>query len=92
MSPAAAGKLNEVKSLGQGFFAQSIEERLRLAGARLSLAEMGPTAHALSGSMFALLDWLVDRGMKMQPEELDRLFHVMAWNGIGTRGEGIRHL
>ncbi|MBB5059360.1 AcrR family transcriptional regulator [Granulicella aggregans] len=84
VSLAASGMLDEAKGLGRGFFARSIEERLRLAGVQLTQAEMSPTAHALSGSMFALLDWWADHGMKMEPEGMDRLFHARAWAGISS--------
>jgi hypothetical protein len=32
----ASGKVNDVLTLGRGFFARSIEERLRLAGATMN--------------------------------------------------------
>jgi hypothetical protein len=32
--------------------------------------------------MFSLLDWWIDKGMKADPQELDQLFHRMAWKGL----------
>ena len=78
----ASGKVNDVQTLGRGFFARSIEERLRLAGVTMNSAQSTAQAHALSGSLFALLDWWIDHGMKTEPKEMDALFHRMAWSGI----------
>jgi AcrR family transcriptional regulator len=78
----AAGKLNDVLALGRGFFARSIEGRLRLAGVVMEPMQLTAQAHALAGSMFALLDWWIDHGMKPDSKEMDVLFHHMAWKGI----------
>ena len=76
-------------ALGRGFFARSIEDRLRLAGVTM---DSQSAAHALAGSLFALLDWWIDHGMKTEPKEMDALFHRMAWSGIAMRAEpGDRH-
>ncbi|HEV7509748.1 MAG TPA: TetR/AcrR family transcriptional regulator [Thermoanaerobaculia bacterium] len=80
---AAADKVNDVLALGRGFFARSIEERLLLAGVALEPMELAARAHALAGSIFALLDWWVGKGMKADPKEMDALFHRMAWSGVG---------
>lgn len=77
-----SGKINEVRALGHGFFARSIEERLKLAGIKLNPIEQSAKAHALAGSFFSLLDWWIDKGMKAEPEEMDVFFHRMAWNGL----------
>jgi AcrR family transcriptional regulator len=78
----ASGKVTDVLALGQGFFARSIEERLRMAGVEMSPVELAAQAHALAGSLFALLDWWIDKGMKTEPKEMDALFHRMAWRGV----------
>jgi AcrR family transcriptional regulator len=78
----AAGKINDVQALGRGFFARSIEDRLRMAGVAMEPMQMTAHAHALAGSMFALLDWWIDHGMKPDSKEMDVLFHTMAWKGI----------
>lgn len=82
---SAQGKLEDIWTLGRGFFARSIEERLRLARVTADPAQLAAQAHALSGSMFSLIDWWIDHGMKTDPKELDALFHRMAWNGMTTR-------
>jgi AcrR family transcriptional regulator len=78
----ATGKVDDVLMLGRGIFARSIEERMRRAGVVVDPAQSAVQAYALSGSMFALIDWWIDRGMKTDPKEIDALFHRMAWNGI----------
>ena len=84
-SLVASGKANDVWALGRGYFARSIEERLRLAGVKMEPVEMAAQAFALAGSLFALLEWWLDHGRKSDPREMDRLFHAMAWKGIPRR-------
>jgi hypothetical protein len=36
-------------------------------------------------SLFALLDWWMDKGMKADPGEMDEVFHRMAWSGLTMR-------
>lgn len=84
-SLVASGKANDVWALGRGYFARSIEERLRLAGAAMEPVEMAAQACALSGSLFALLEWWLDHGRKTDPREMDRIFHSMAWRGMRRR-------
>jgi len=78
----AAGKVNDVQALGRGFFARSFEERLRGAGVVMEPVELAARAHALAGSLFALMDWWLDKGLKADPKEMDALFHRMAWSGV----------
>lgn len=40
-------------------------------------------AHVLAGSLFALLEWWIDRGSHVPPETMDAMFHRMVWTGIG---------
>ena len=95
-----SGKVNDVHALGRGFFARSIDERLRMAGLEEPV-QRSAQANALAGSFFSLLDWWVDKGMKADPQEMDELFHRMAWSGLGksavssqpsaiSKGEGLR--
>ena len=81
----AAGKVNDVRALGQGLFARSIEERLKMAGVETDATRRAAHAHALAGSLFALLDWWIDKGMKADPGEMDEVFHRMAWSGLTVR-------
>ncbi len=82
MALVASGKANDVRELGRGIFARSIEERLQAAGVQAHPVQRAAQAHALAGSMFSLLDWWIDKGMKTDPQELDDLFHRMAWKGL----------
>ena len=84
MALVASGKANDVRELGRGIFARSIEERLQAAGVQADPIQLAAQANALAGSMFALLDWWIDKGMKTDPQELDDLFHRMAWKGLET--------
>jgi AcrR family transcriptional regulator len=78
-----SGKVSDVHALGRGFFARSIDERLRLAGVEIEPVQRSAKANALAGSFFSLLEWWVDKGMKADPQEMDELFHRMAWSGLG---------
>ena len=77
-----AGKMNDVHALGRGFFARSIDERLQAAGVYLDPVTRAAKAHALAGSLFSLIEWWIDRGMKPDSKEMDALFHQMAWKGL----------
>jgi AcrR family transcriptional regulator len=77
-----AGKIADVLLLGRGYFARSIAERLQHAGVTGDAAQLAVQAHALSGSLFALIDWWIDHGMKADSKELDTIFHRMAWSGL----------
>lgn len=85
MALVASGKANDVRELGRGIFARSIGERLEAAGLPMEPVQRSAQAHALAGSMFSLLDWWIDKGMKTDPQEMDDLFHRMAWKGIEPR-------
>ena len=80
-----SGKLNELQALARGLFARSIEERLLTSALEIDAMRRSAHAHALAGSFFSLLDWWIDKGMKADPEELDDLFHRMAWRGLEDR-------
>ena len=77
-----AGKIHDVQVLARGFFARSIDQRLQAAGVALDPPLRSAHAHALAGSLFSLLDWWIDHGMKADPQEMDDLFHQMAWKGL----------
>jgi AcrR family transcriptional regulator len=78
----AAGKGPDVRELGIGCFARSIEERLTLAGVALPAAELRATSHALAGSLFSLMDWWLRSNKPITPRSADALFHRMAWSGL----------
>lgn len=79
----AAGKGSDVRELGIGSFARSIEERLIFAGLKLPATELQSLAHALSGALFSLLDWWLRNNKVMSPKEIDAHFHRLAWRGLG---------
>lgn len=79
------GKINDVQTLGRGIFARSVEERLRSVNLKMSAVERSAQAYALAGSFFSLLDWWIDKGMSLDPKEMDAIFHAMAWKGLGRR-------
>lgn len=83
----ASGKVKDVLELGQGFFARSIEERLIMAHVAMEPMQLKAYAHALAGSLFALLSWWIDHRMAESPEAMDVLFHSMVWNGLKAKRE-----
>jgi AcrR family transcriptional regulator len=84
MALVASGRANDVRELGRGIFARSIDDRLQAAGLQMDPLRRSAQAHALAGSVFSLLDWWIDKGMKADPQELDDLFHRMAWKGLAV--------
>lgn len=79
---AESGRLADFLELARGHFARSIEQRLRMAGLALEPVASKAHAHALSGSLFALLDWWLAHSNEASPAEMDALFHRMAWRGL----------
>ena len=80
----ASGKVHDVQIMGRGIFARSIDDRLQMAGLRMDAVRRAAQSHALAGSLFSLLDWWIDKGMKVDPQEMDDLFHRMAWKGFAA--------
>lgn len=76
-----SGRLPDVLQLGQAQFARGIEQRLIETGAAgaIPTAELGATAHAFSGALFALLSWWIHHRMPKSAAEMDQLFHEMVW-------------
>lgn len=83
----SSGKVKDVLELGRGYFARSIEERLRMGNVGLEAEELKAVAFALSGNLFALLDWWIDHGMVKSPAAMDTLFHRMVWRGLEPHAE-----
>jgi len=81
---ADAGRLNDFFDLAQGYFARSIEHRLRESKRlpKIPHGELAARAFALAGSLLSLLRWWLDHGAKEPPGEMDELFHRMVWNGL----------
>jgi hypothetical protein len=77
-----SGKVNDLRELGIGSFARSIEKRLLLAGVKMEAALLRATSQAYAGSLFTLLDWWLLQEKPMSPLAMDALFHRMVWDGI----------
>jgi len=78
----SSGKMDDVRELGLGYFARSIEQRLLKAGVTMDPACLRVSSHALAGSMFAMLEWWLRAGMPTPPAEMDAIFHRLVWNGL----------
>ncbi len=81
----SSGRVHEIMELGQEHFARGIEQRLGeiAPGRNLPLAQRAAAARSLAGSLFSLLTWWLQHGMTPSPEEMDQLYHRLAWAGIG---------
>ena len=79
-----AGQLDAFFDLAQDYFARGIKQRLLESGRleKLPQRELNVRAYALAGSLLSLLQWWLDHGAKEPPEEMDKLFHQMVWNGV----------
>jgi AcrR family transcriptional regulator len=82
----ASGKARDVMELGQGQFARAIEKRLvKLCPAKEAKAgQFAAMSHALAGALFSSLNWWMDRGMPVSPEEMDDQFHHLVWSGVNA--------
>ena len=79
-----AGALDAFYDMAQDYFARAIKQRLLESGrlGKLPQRELNVRAYALAGSLLSLLEWWIDHGAKDPPEEMDRVFHQMVWNGL----------
>jgi AcrR family transcriptional regulator len=77
-------KLHEVFELGQGHFARGIEARLAAMPATRSMNPVGRAARAqaLAGALFSLLNWWINHENSASPQQMDDLFHKLAWSGM----------
>jgi len=81
-----AGIIHDFMELARGHFARGIERRLGEVprGGSISPERRAVVAHALAGSMLSLMSWWLDRDQPSSPQEMDDLFHAMAWSGVTT--------
>jgi hypothetical protein len=81
----ASGRFHEHLDLGRDCFARGIEQRLGvLDRARgLSQPERVALSQLLAGAMLSQLLWWVRRGSVETPEQMDAIFHRLAWAGVG---------
>jgi AcrR family transcriptional regulator len=79
-----AQKFQDVFELGRGHFARSIEARLAAMPAARSMNPVGRAAraHALAGAFISLLEWWLAHQEAATPQEMDALFHQLAWSGL----------
>lgn len=84
----ASGKMQDNMELAERHFARGIEHRLNeiSRAAILSPSERSLMAAANAGALISMLRWWMEKGMKEPAAEMDRLFHRMVWNGVGSKG------
>ena len=82
-----SGKYQENMELARGHFARGIERRLAELPRSQSIPphELPAIAFTHAGALLSLLAWWLDRGMREPPEEMDKLFHRMVWNGVSSK-------
>jgi AcrR family transcriptional regulator len=82
----AAGRMHDVRELGEAHFARSIADRLGRSrqGRLMPVPARTALAHALAGSLFALLAWWVRQGMVATPAHMDELFHGLAAGSVAN--------
>jgi len=82
-----SGKYQENMELARGHFARGIERRLAELprGQSIPPHELQVIAFTHAGALLSLLAWWLDRGMREPPEEMDKLFHRMVWNGVSSK-------
>ena len=78
-----SGRMHDIMGLGQEHFARGIEQRLNEIARARSIApdQRRAVAHGLAGTLFSLLAWWVRHGTTPSPQEMDKLFHRLAWSG-----------
>jgi AcrR family transcriptional regulator len=82
-----SGKFQENMELARGHFACGIERRLAELprGRSIPAKDLAAIAFTHAGALLSLLTWWLDRGMREPPEEMDRLFHRLVWNGVNSQ-------
>lgn len=77
-------RLHDVFELGKGHFARGMEARLAAMPATKSMNHVGRAAraHALAGAFMSLLDWWLAHQKAATPQQMDALFHQLAWSGL----------
>ena len=80
----ASGRSHDLLELAHGHFARGIEQRLRELPRTSGMPrwERSAYAEALAGTLFSLLKWWVQHGQPVSAEEMDKMFHRLAWRGV----------
>jgi AcrR family transcriptional regulator len=83
-----SGRIHDVMQLAQGHYAKGIEQRLAVLPQAKTIGVAARTAvsQALAGAMLSLLSWWLDCGAAASPEQMDAIFHHLAWSGITVAG------
>lgn len=78
------GRLRDFFELAEGYFARGIAQRLTESKRfpNLPPRDLDARAHALAGSLLSLMRWWLDRGANEPAQQMDDLFHRMAWSGV----------
>jgi AcrR family transcriptional regulator len=87
---AGSDRLQDFFDLAQEHFACGIEARLKQMPDANCLAplERSLLAHALSGAFLSLLNWWIRRRQPRSAEQMDNVFHQLAWAAInGSRAQ-----
>jgi AcrR family transcriptional regulator len=84
---ARSERLHDFFDLAQEHFACGIEARLKQMPEAASLppVERSLMAHTLAGAFLSLLNWWLRRRQPRSPEQMDTVFHEMAWATIDRR-------
>jgi len=79
-----AGKIRDFMELCQGYFARSIEQRLRevSGGQRITASERVAAAQMFAGALCSLMTWWINHPHPASPEEMDNIYHEMVWSGM----------
>src|SRR4051794_35183292 len=83
----ASNKIQDVWELGREHFSRGIAQRLAEIprGRGIVAKQHRAIARGIAGSLFSLLDWWVQDGMRVPPEEIDKLFHRLVWSGCSGK-------
>ncbi len=72
-----AGRMGDVKELGEAHFAVGIAARLAHGPRAIPEKDRAALAHALAGALWSLLIWGLRQGTAVTPQGLDALFHSL---------------
>ncbi len=85
-----AGRLQDLRDLGEGHFARAIEDRLRQQKQLYSLGKerSAALAHGLAGALFSQLIWWMTQRSSLSPREMDAQFHQMVAASVAAATTG----
>ena len=85
-----AGRVHDLRELGEGHFARAIENRLRHQKRLYSLGKerSAALAHGLAGALFSELLWWMSHRSSLTPREMDAQFHQMVAASVAAAANG----